>query len=381
MAENSSIEWTDATWNPVVGCTKVSPGCAHCYAETMGKRLRAMALADIEAGRDPGRKRAYIDAINEHGHWSGQLIPQPDALAEPLKWKKPRMVFVNSMSDLFHESLSDQFIDGVFAVMNATLHQLPIGPNSGRWHTYQVLTKRADRMAEYIASRSTRSYEHGEHPIFEAGRGKKGLLCGHGMEVMNAGACLTWPLPNVWLGVSVENRAQLQRIEALRRTPAAIRFLSLEPLLEDLGTIDLTGIHWVIVGGESGPNARPIHPDWVRSLRDQCLAAGVAFFFKQWGEWKPISEMTEAEWQPYYVSNRKARPGQRQSDVDDLYGRRCTIPTSSIRFDGKHGNGPMMFEVIDGHYGYQTFRVGKKAAGRSVDGQEWNQFPSVKAVS
>jgi len=239
MSVKSTIEWTMMTWNPIVGCTKISSGCARCYAEIMAARLKAMALASIAAGKDPGRTRHYIDAIDEHGHWSGKLIPVPEALADPFRWSKPQVVFVNSMSDLFHESVPTEFIADVVRVMAET-----------PWHTYQVLTKRGDRLAS--------------------------LLGGELAEFARQ--------PHIWWGVSVENRRQgLPRIEQLRSAPADVRFLSVEPLLEDLGPIKLDGIHWVIVGGESGPKARPLEEDWVVSIRDQCQAAQVPFFFKQWG--------------------------------------------------------------------------------------------------
>jgi len=219
MSDRSRIEWTDASWNPVRGCTKVSPGCARCYAETFAERFRGVAGHPYEQGFD--------------------LRLVPEKLAEPLRWRKPRRVFVNSMSDLFHEGVPDEFIESVARVMQAA-----------SWHTFQVLTKRSERMRNLLSG-----------PLaFAAG------------------------LPSVWWGVSVENRRHgLPRIEHLRAAPAPVRFLSVEPLLEDLGEVDLRGISWVIVGGESGHGARPVNPDWVRSLRDQCGAADVPFFFKQWG--------------------------------------------------------------------------------------------------
>jgi protein gp37 len=219
MSDRSRIEWTDASWNPVRGCTKVSPGCAHCYAETFAERFRGVPGHPYEQGFD--------------------LRLVPEKLAEPLRWRNPRKIFVNSMSDLFHEEVSDEYIGSVARVMRAA-----------SWHTYQVLTKRSERMRDLLLG-----------PLAFAGE-----------------------LPHIWWGVSVENRRHgYPRVEHLRAAPAAVRFLSVEPLLEDLGTVDLRGISWVIVGGESGHGARPIHPDWVRSLRDQCAAAGVPFFFKQWG--------------------------------------------------------------------------------------------------
>ena len=218
MAERSSIEWTEATWNPVTGCTKISPGCQHCYAETFAERWRGVPGHPYEQGFDLKL-------------WS-------DRLETPLRWKKPRLVFVNSMSDLFHERVPDEFIAEVFRVMARA-----------SWHTFQVLTKRASRMAEW----------HRDHSDYRM-------------------------IPNIWLGVSVEDRRfGLPRIPLLRRVESAIRFLSVEPLLEDLGPVNLAGIDWVIVGGESGPGARPMEKPWVVSLRDQCRKAGIPFFFKQWG--------------------------------------------------------------------------------------------------
>lgn len=219
MSDHSTIEWTDATWNPVRGCTKISPGCTHCYAATFAERFRGVPGHPYEQGFDL------------------KLIPEK--LRDPLLWPARKRVFVNSMSDLFHADVPDDYVLRVARVMQAA-----------NWHTYQVLTKRSERMAETLRG-----------PLRFAAE-----------------------LPHVWWGVSVENRRHgLPRIDHLRGVPAAVRFLSVEPLLEDLGDIDLTGIHWVIVGGESGHGARPMAADWVRSLRDQCEAAGVSFFFKQWG--------------------------------------------------------------------------------------------------
>ena len=214
MAIGSRIEWTQATWNPVTGCTKISPGCKHCYAETMAKRLQAMG--------QPNYRNGFAVTCHEQ------------ALALPLGWRKPRTVFVNSMSDLFHEDVPLGFIQSVFHVMRKAC-----------WHRFQVLTKRSTLLAELA-------------------------------EYIDIA-------PNVWLGVSVETAEQAHRIDDLRRVQAAVRFLSLEPLLGPTDKLDLRGIHWVIVGGESGPNARPMDPQWVASIRDQCVAANVPFFFKQWG--------------------------------------------------------------------------------------------------
>lgn len=219
MSLQSNIEWTDATWNPVRGCTKVSAGCTHCYAETFAERWRGIKGHPFEFGFD--------------------LRLVPEKLAEPLHWTGSRRVFVNSMSDLFHEGIGDEFILRVAAVMQLA-----------NWHTYQVLTKRPERM--------------------------KRLLTGE----LRKAACAS----HIWWGVTVENRRHgLPRIDVLRGCKAAVSFLSIEPLLEDLGRVDLSDINWVIVGGESGPGARPMREEWVQSLRAQCAEAGIPFFFKQWG--------------------------------------------------------------------------------------------------
>jgi len=217
MNTQSKIEWTERTWNPTVGCTKISQGCKHCYAETMALRLKAMGV------------RGYEDGFG--------LTLIPERLNEPLGRRKPTVYFVNSMSDLFHEKVPFAYIDQVFEVMR-----------EARQHTFQVLTKRAERIARFCRTRSIPA--------------------------------------NVWLGVSVENRKQgVPRIDFLRKIDVCVRFLSIEPLLEDLGELDLQDIHWVIVGGESGKKARPMHQSWVTSIKHQCDSAGVAFFFKQWGAW------------------------------------------------------------------------------------------------
>lgn len=214
MALNSSIEWTECTWNPVTGCTKISPGCKNCYAERMAYRLHKM------------RQYNYRNGF--------QLTIHPHILNRPLRWKKPQMIFVNSMSDLFHKNVPFEFIHKVFNIMS-----------QANWHIFQVLTKRSNRLAEMDGN-------------------------------------LKWP-NNVWMGVSVENAEYKFRVEHLKKTNAKIKFLSLEPLLGSLLNLDLDGIDWVIVGGESGPKARPMKLNWVTEIRDQCQEAGVPFFFKQWG--------------------------------------------------------------------------------------------------
>lgn len=223
MADRSGIEWTETTWNPTTGCDRVSPGCDNCYALTLAKRLKAMGSSKYRNDGDP----------RTSGPGFGVTV-HPEALTAPQRWRDPRVVFVNSMSDLFHARVPVSFVRQVFEVMSATPR-----------HTYQVLTKRASRLARLAPE-------------------------------------LPWPR-NVWMGVSVENDRQLIRLDQLRTVPAAIRFVSAEPLLGPLGKVDLTGIDWLIAGGESGPSARPVDVAWLRQLRDQCVAERVAFFFKQWG--------------------------------------------------------------------------------------------------
>ncbi len=234
MASQSTIEWTETTWNPIVGCTKVSPGCKFCYAERMSARLRAMATQLELEGRNSGRKGFYKKVVNTSGRWNRKVVLVEDALEDPLKWRRPRTVFVNSMSDLFHESVSRDYIGRVFAIMEEASR-----------HTFQVLTKRPERVA---------------------------LLADE----------LPWP-SNVWMGTSVEDESVAERVEILREVPATVRFLSIEPLLGPLSTLDLSDLHWIIVGGESGPKARPMEPEWVREIRDRALTDQVPFFFKQWG--------------------------------------------------------------------------------------------------
>ncbi len=214
MAESSHIEWTDATWNPVTGCSKISPGCKHCYAERLAHRLHAMGQKNYRNGFE--------------------LTLHPEMLEHPLKWHRPRRVFVNSMSDLFHENVPQKYIQDVFAVMRRADR-----------HQYQILTKRSERLLSL-------------DPFIE------------------------WE-PHIWMGVSIESERYLNRVDNLRRTGAHIKFLSIEPLLGPLRYLDLTGINWVIVGGESGPEARPLNPDWVRHIRNLCVRSRVPFFFKQWG--------------------------------------------------------------------------------------------------
>jgi protein gp37 len=220
VADRSAIEWTQATWNPVTGCSKVSPGCAHCYAETFAERWRGIPHHPYEQGFD--------------------LRLWPNRIDQPLRWRAPRIIFVNSMSDLFHEDIPFAFVKQVFAVMAAADQ-----------HVFQILTKRHDRLAELAVD-------------------------------------LPWP-DNVWMGVTIENRRFVHRADRLREVPAAVRFISAEPLLGPLEGLDLDGIHWLIAGGESGPRHRPVKAEWICELRDRCADEGVAFFFKQWGGHRPKS--------------------------------------------------------------------------------------------
>lgn len=264
MSAGTKIEWTDASWNPVTGCSRVSPGCQHCYAE----RLTATRLAQQE------RYRGL--AVIQHGEprWSNEIRVHHEVLTEPLRWRKPRRVFVCSMSDLFHVKVPYPFIDQVFAVM------LGCAVLTNHRHVFQVLTKRSYTLASYFELSSPKKHLR---RWAEIGNG----LITLDNEDMCFDECITadtpWPLPNVWLGVSVEQRYYLNRIDDLRRVPAAVRWVSFEPLLEHLGSVDLTGIHWAVIGGETGPGARPFNVAWAEDLIDQCRAQGVAVFVKQLG--------------------------------------------------------------------------------------------------
>jgi protein gp37 len=237
MANATTIEWTDATWNPVTGCTKISAGCDHCYAERFSERFRGTLGHPFATGFD--------------------LTLRPERLEQPFRWRAPRMIFVNSMSDLFHKEIPRDFIASVFDTMERA-----------NWHTYQVLTKRSSLMRNFLRQR------YGDHRA---------------------------PL-HMWFGVSVEDGTKHSRVRHLQQSPAGVRFLSIEPLIGPIGRLDLSGIDWVIVGGESGPGARPMHPDWVRAIRGQCEGASVAFFFKQWGGLRPKSggrDLDGREWNDF----------------------------------------------------------------------------------
>lgn len=307
----TAIEWTDTVWNPVTGCSKVSEGCRNCYAFALHD-MRHKAFTE-------GKKlpRQYAKPFSEI-----QLFPE--RLEQPLKWRKPRRIFVNSMSDLFHEDVPFEFIEQVFATMALA-----------KQHTFQILTKRPQRMLDFFK----RCVYNGHFPNSD-------------------------PLPNVWIGVTVENqKAADERIPLLLQTPAAVRFLSCEPLL---GPVDLSRwlfdwlfvdepgesveppIHWVIAGGESGSNARPMHPDWARDLRDQCQAAGVAYFHKQNGEW--TEDFTDDQPGPVTIIDHNGKSWKRMEAL---------APGGSVRMK----------------------RVGKKKAGRLLDGREWNEIPPTPPIN
>jgi protein gp37 len=300
---STTIEWTDETWNPVTGCTKVSQGCKNCYAETIANRFWG--------------ERKFTD-----------VLCHEDRLEIPIHWRKPRRVFVNSMSDLFHPDVPFSFVDKVVAIMQEAYR-----------HTFQILTKRPERMWEYFEKRLDGEWRfiHLDHAIAAMGRP-------HPTVTM-------FPFPNIWLGVSVEDQATAnERIPWLLKTPAAVRFVSYEPAL---GPVNIwqacglvpdswfsnSGLDWIICGGESGPGARPMHPDWARSLRDQCVSAGVPFFFKQWGEWKKYTGQS----------------------------------SNTIRWMDNTGK----MQTGDNNGAFPFARVGKKAAGRLLDGSEWNEYPEV----
>ena len=362
MADKSKIEWTDATWNPIVGCSVVSPGCTNCYAMAMADRIRRMA----------GESSPYFGLtriVNGKPVWTGDTREAPEhILTAPLRWKRPRRIFVNSMGDLFHESVPDAAIDKVFAVM-------ALAPR----HTFQVLTKRSKRMREYFAGFD----QNGQiaRAMKVVARHLPWGSCALASDrhfVWNGGYLVgvRWPLPNVWLGVSAERQLDAdERIPELLATPAAVRFVSAEPLLGpiDFTQIDLggslsntlqstrwitdTGIHdrspldWIIVGGESGPGARPLHPDWARSIRDSCAEAGAPFFFKQWGEHLPGELAADAT---------QENPWRRYQDG------RVLIPLA------EYGKPLNSLERVD------FYRVGKRAAGRLLDGVEHDAFPTRK---
>ena len=335
MSDGSSIEWLNwpgyrpATWNPARGCTRKSRGCENCYAEVMAARFSK-----------PGQWGHGIAEMRAGDHrWTGLVELDEAKLLLPLRWRQPRCIFVNSTSDLFHERLPDEAIDRVFAVM-------ALCPQ----HRFICLTKRAERMRQYIAADRMGFVEVCSKRILRerSGDPSRPVLVGKTL----AG---TWPWPHVILGVSVEDQATAgERIPHLLATPAACRMVSAEPLLEDLGQIDLAGISWCVVGGESGTGARPMHPDWARSIRDKCSIAGVAYFHKQNGEFAVVYDR----------------------DREDPHCRRC----DSVMRETPRGR---WLNLAGGHgfHGERVLRVvpvGKHRAGRLLDGREWTEFPFIR---
>ncbi len=337
----TAIEWTERSWNPIVGCSLASPGCTNCYAMAMARRLELMGTVAHYAGLTKATKAGPV--------WTGKLALAPEhVLTEPLRRRKPTTWFVNSMGDLFHEDVPDEWIDRVFAVM-------ALCPQ----HTFQVLTKRAGRMREYVEGHKSPVPYLGRKPLERIHLEAAGHMEGDGgyMDALKKAGNVyslyldtSWPLRNVWLGVSAEDQRRWdERVDDLKATPAAVHFVSAEPLL---GSIigDLTGIDWIIVGGESGPKARPMHPDWARGIRDQCAAVGTAFFFKQWGEWKDGSDFA---------------PDYKVMTTD---GRIIDPDVDSLRDADRH-------ESITRKHPTAMRKVGKKRAGRLLDGVEHNAMP------
>lgn len=333
MADRSKIEWTDATWNPIRGCSRVSEGCRNCYAERIAARFAGAGqpfqdVAFASGGREVGFKIESLAKSGKSTGWTGEVRFIPELLEQPLYWRRPRRIFVNSMSDLFHEKVEKDWLDQIFAVMI-------VCPQ----HTFQILTKRPTRMKDYLCHVAGQDME----------KHMANLRPGYGR--------LDWPWRNVWVGVSVEDQKTAdERIPLLLQTPAAVRWVSYEPALEPVdfsawpkrvwlrvvgndGAADRGRIDWVVAGGESGPGARPCHPDWIRTARDQCQAARVPFFFKQWGEWLHASQMNGA-FSNEELDRLSWKTVCRETPEGDLY-----------------------------------FRTGKKLAGALLDGILWREFP------
>lgn len=333
MSTATTIEWTNATWNPVRGCAIVSKGCTNCYAMRQAHRFSA-----------PGGAYAGLTQLTKGGPvWTGKVTLHPELLHQPWRWKKPRRIFVNSMSDLFHEDVPDDFIAQVWFTMACT-----------QQHTFQILTKRPQRMLEWLTRHGQNAVFAGEEPEYQES------LKRHG-----------WPLRNVWLGVSVEDQASAdERIPWLLQTPATVRWISAEPLLGPVrierwlpakiiggpGEPTLEGLDWVVAGGESGHGARPTHPDWIRALRDQCAAAGVPFFFKQWGAWAPMRTI-----------DALTTPGRGM--LIDRTGALPPITAIKDLAEGKPNPSDFIGRVHMKH-------VGKRAAGRLLDGRTHDAYPA-----
>ena len=400
MSDKSRIEWTDASWNPVVGCSVVSPGCKNCYAMGQAARIERMqerALDAVEA-----RRRSPYAGLTQASKagpvWNGKAaLASDETMTAPLRWKRPRRIFVNSMGDLFHEAVPDAWIDLVFAVM-------ALSPQ----HTFQVLTKRSKRMRAYCG---------------QPAPAKRWWVAADKLSISER----VWPvpaegrcLPNVWLGVSAEDQGRAdERIPDLLATPAAVRFVSCEPLLGpvDLARIELVkrvegsprgGVNldalagryvesgmpyvgewdvdgpypegraqirldWTIVGGESGPNARPTHVAWVRAIRDQCAAAGTPLFFKQFGEWAPVCAMAEEAIDACYHPVPEGRPdATRREKVESI-----VLHADGQRFDGPNRYGLGAYQQGSG--AMLMFKVGKRRAGSALDGVEHKEWPTARA--
>jgi len=409
MADSTPIEWTDATWNPITGCSVISPGCTNCYA---------MRLAGTRMKTHPSRAGLTVDS-KAGPVWNGQVRLNEQWLTQPLQWNRPRMIFVCAHADLFHEAVPDEWIDRVFAIM-------ALAPQ----HQFQVLTKRSRRMREYMEKSCGRIADRVMALRRETGIGKGNPVA----PLPNGKLGSPWfPLSNVWLGVSAEDQRRAdERIPDLLATPAAIRWLSAEPLLGELnlepwlapevfchgcddgegygnrcssraiprneqcpyryavqivterGPFDEHGtpahvdcevrtLDWVVAGGESGPGARPMHPDWARSLRDQCAAAGVPFLFKQWGNWLPVCAMDEDQIDACYHPAPESHPDctRREKIASVVLHKNGTALSGSARYSfGAYaqGSGAMMM-----------WPVGKKAAGRLLDGIEHNALPAIES--
>jgi len=337
MSDGSRIEWTDATWNPVTGCEKVSQGCKHCYAERQWPRFHGREWVDVPLKGPIAKTHPEIPTVNIQRPFT-HVMCHPERLDQPLRWKRPRKIFVNSISDLFHEAVPDEFIDQVFAVMALA-----------RQHTFQVLTKRPARMCEYLKRKWKTSVAEVECEVNIDVGPRLWFYASNAPDPSDP--CGTWPPLNVWLGVSVEDQSTAdERIPLLLQTPAAVRWISAEPLLGEINVERYDKLSWVVVGGESGPRARPAHPGWVRSLRDQCEERDVPFHFKQWGEYMPGLD----------ASNEQIDAARSGAWVH-LAG-------------GIHdGNDKDVFLKGDGH----VLRVGKKSAGRLLDGVLHDAYPEV----
>jgi len=368
MGDKTGIEWTDSTWNPIAGCSIISPGCTNCYAMQQAARIQRMTPDSHYVGT--------TRVVHGNPVWTGKIATAPNhILFAPLAWQKPRRIFVNSMSDLFHENVSDEQIAVIFGIM-ALAHR----------HTFIILTKRSARMRKWFEqdfglspAALVISDMYVTHPAIA---GRWPLTAERALGVGQRG----WPLPNVWLGVSAEDQKRWdERVPDLAATPAAIRLVSVEPMLGPIKTgftrapkpDDYSGwtgdgpidhvittrgqsIHWVICGGEGGPNSRPMHFLWERQLREQCATAGVAYFRKQWGEWAPVSAMSDAAMDECYEPLPEG--------VDPERRRRCKVPCTVMHYDGSMHDvtAPRAFEA--GNHAMTMFKIGKKKAGHLIDG-------------